>query len=551
MVYLDKFYMEGAFSYGKCEIDFSPGLVLLDGRNYDVGEVTSNMSGKTSVFDGIVTCLFEQNSKGMVKDNIINVLSKDKKASLCLDMVVGGKKVRVEYIRGKENSWTYYENGEAVKKSLRDMGGFIIERLGLDYNMFMVSSYIEQGRLAKFLELNDADRKRLIASYFGLNGFDALREKVKRKRQLVSSDLDSIRGSLQEIENSLSMKVEREVSEIERELSKYKGAPVSREEFEKNLSAFKKMCKLSLEYRKVKTEEDKLRESLRSYEDALSLKRKVLEFLGDNVCYVCGSKIDKIKIEKKILDERADLEEKVNKIRKLLREIEDRFSELRRWSKSSQLNWLRDAYKRIGDEGEYRKLLEELGRARMYREVSEGLLDRKKKLEGEEKTLSEVKELLDFWFDGFGPKGLPAMVMNNLVDGLNTVLSRYSELFGWKITCVVDDDKLDLYTDDGKKSLKGGYSGSEMSLVSLIVAFAMRDWLNMSGKGTNVLFLDEVFAPFDSTMRLKLFDFLSSFSKDRCVVVVSHNEDLKNKLGWDRVWRVEKRNGISNLFMEE
>ena len=75
----------------------------------------------------------------------------------------------------------------------------------------------------------------------------------------------------------------------------------------------------------------------------------------------------------------------------------------------------------------------------------------------------------------------------------------------------------------------------------------MWHWLNMKGKGTNVFFLDEIFAPFDSVMRMRIADLLVDIAKDRCVVVITHNEDVKNHLDWDRIWMVEKKNGISNL----
>ena len=84
-------------------------------------------------------------------------------------------------------------------------------------------------------------------------------------------------------------------------------------------------------------------------------------------------------------------------------------------------------------------------------------------------------------------------------------------------------------------------------LVGLIVSLGVWSWLNLRGKGTNILFLVEVFAPFDAEMRIRVAELLKDIAKDRCVVVTTHHDDIKNSVAWDKIWVVTKQNGISNL----
>jgi energy-coupling factor transporter ATP-binding protein EcfA2 len=71
------------------------------------------------------------------------------------------------------------------------------------------------------------------------------------------------------------------------------------------------------------------------------------------------------------------------------------------------------------------------------------------------------------------------------------------------------------------------------------------------GKGTNLLVLDEVFAPLDLVNRERVVELLQWLKgEDRTVVVVTHHEDVKRVVDWDEVWLVEKKDGVSCLRVE-
>jgi DNA repair exonuclease SbcCD ATPase subunit len=133
-------------------------------------------------------------------------------------------------------------------------------------------------------------------------------------------------------------------------------------------------------------------------------------------------------------------------------------------------------------------------------------------------------------------------------------MKKYGELLGIGVSFRIGNrGQLEVEVSDGFKSMSAlnWWSGSERYAIMLVVMLGLSEFLGYQDKGTNLLVLDEVFAPFDRIWRERLVELLRWLKGEyRTVVVVTHHEDVKRAVDWDEVWVVEKRGGISELRVE-
>jgi DNA repair exonuclease SbcCD ATPase subunit len=137
----------------------------------------------------------------------------------------------------------------------------------------------------------------------------------------------------------------------------------------------------------------------------------------------------------------------------------------------------------------------------------------------------------------------------------NELMRKYGELLGIDVSFRIGNrGQLEVEVSDGFKSMGelNWWSGSERYAIMLVVMLGLSEFLSYQGKGTNLLVLDEVFAPFDRIWREKLVELLRWLQGGgKTVVVVTHHDDVKRAVDWDEVWIVEREDGVSRLMVED
>lgn len=548
MLQLKEFKMNGAFSYGECHVNFKPGLVLIDGQNLDEGEGVSNMAGKSSLFNGVTTVLFEENAKGQTKDDIINTVTGGQ-ADIQIKLKKGIQDIEIGYSRGKKNDWWINVDGEMQTKSMKDMKRFIPELIGMSYNMFTVASYMEQGRMSKILEMDAKERMDLIASYFGLDKADVFRRYVKEAKAKINEEYIQVKARIGQlntliVEEGLSEKIRA----LETKLQGMDAIPVSLAEYEQAAAAFNTLKELYVAYPNVVSDVTNIKALVQDCSGKIGVCEEIIAKVTGNKCYVCGGKINSKKLVKDTNKDLESLTVEYERQSTQLAKYEDVKWKLRGFDPEAQQEKLERMRQKVGDPVQYRSEVERLGQLKQQRKLQD---QKDRDLATLTEQLNEAQQtidVLDFWFDGFSPRGIPAMVMEKLLSGWNNALRYYGEKFNWHIDAKIENDRLVIKAEDRYKHLKvEHYSGSENMIINMILSFGSWSWLNKRGGGTNVLFLDEVLAPFDAVMRTRMAEYLKEISKNRFVGLVTHNDDVKSMLDFDAIWMVEKKNGISNL----
>lgn len=168
-----------------------------------------------------------------------------------------------------------------------------------------------------------------------------------------------------------------------------------------------------------------------------------------------------------------------------------------------------------------------------------------------------------FWIQGF--KDLEVLKLCDMVETINAKMKDLLSRFGiecWldvfeekktaKNTFSLEDFKrrVNLFVRaDGKEKVPiEAYSGGEKQLIALGLVMAM----GAAVSNLNYLGLDEVFGSLDETNREAVISLLEDEKKSgmlegKTVVVVSHDDDIKSGIDWDRVVVVEKDDNGSTM----
>jgi DNA repair protein SbcC/Rad50 len=89
------------------------------------------------------------------------------------------------------------------KKETQDL---IKHHLRLDYDTFINSSYLRQGRADEFMLKNPAQRKEVLADLLKLSQYEELAEKAKEKTKEYKSQVEGLTANLENIKDQLSLK---------------------------------------------------------------------------------------------------------------------------------------------------------------------------------------------------------------------------------------------------------------------------------------------------------------------------------------------------------
>jgi DNA repair exonuclease SbcCD ATPase subunit len=176
------------------------------------------------------------------------------------------------------------------------------------------------------------------------------------------------------------------------------------------------------------------------------------------------------------------------------------------------------------------------------------------------KNLFELEALnpyYDFWVDGFGDQGIRSLILNEVIPVLNGRINFWLQfLMDGKIKVNFDRDleeKIERFPGDGDAFVYNSLSGGEHSRVDLAISQGFAQVMMMtSGACPEFVALDEVGAHLDRPGIVSVHKMILELSKNRQVIVITHDPDLLDLLDGCDVIEVEKnkftriKNIISN-----
>jgi len=220
MITLQKLTWDNAFSYGENNVvDFS--------ANPLTQIVGSNGHGKSSIALILEEVLYNKNSKGIKKADVLNRNGKAKSYRIELDFDKDGDHYKITTVRGAAQSVKLLKNGQDIS-SHTSTGTYktIEEIIGYDHKTFTQIVYQSSASSLEFLTATDSNRKKFLIELLDLNRYVELGDVFKDEAKSVGEEVGKLGAQIKTVgewiekykKADLEPRVVVEVPELPKEL---------------------------------------------------------------------------------------------------------------------------------------------------------------------------------------------------------------------------------------------------------------------------------------------------------------------------------------------
>jgi DNA repair exonuclease SbcCD ATPase subunit len=233
------------------------GLVLIEGIVKDAAAADSNGSGKTSIFDIITWTTFAKTMRGLKGDEIINEFLEQ---GYTFGKTIWELDDEEELIIERYRKHSEFKDELHVSYSGTDISGpnaqqTIEDLLGVSFNTFVHSIMFGQ-EIARFGELGDVDRKKLLDEILDLEALERALKAVKVETKEIEKILADFTAGFEKINTS--------IEETQGNLDQYKQSDKEyKQKYEEELAALK------LKLKHARMDQKKLSEDLKTGQESL------------------------------------------------------------------------------------------------------------------------------------------------------------------------------------------------------------------------------------------------------------------------------------------
>lgn len=185
----------------------------------------SNGAGKSSLLEAITWAIWGE-SRAAAEDDVIHTGSKEVR----VDFTFQTNQQKYRVIRTRVRSGTsvlefQIETPSGFRpltgKGVRATQDLILEHIKLDYDTFINSAYLRQGRADEFMLKRPTERKEILAELLKLNQYDDLEERAKDSSRQFKARAEELERSLESIKIQLQQRetTQAQRAELEAELN--------------------------------------------------------------------------------------------------------------------------------------------------------------------------------------------------------------------------------------------------------------------------------------------------------------------------------------------
>jgi len=577
MIILKKLKWSNCFSYGVDNVlDLEKDLI--------VQLVGTNGTGKSSIPLLIEEALFNKNSKGIKKVDIVNRNNNENGYTISLDFEVDDRVYNITVGRKASIKVVLTCDGEDISSHTATNTFKSIQNVvGMDFKTFSQLVYQSTTSSLQFLTATDTNRKKFLIELLNLDNYLTLFDNFKTAHKEASNEVAGIRGSIETINSWISTNPVK--SSTKKDLMEVPEAPeeaISKralvQEKLANILDINSKININNQYKSQMaelsalelTKEVEMPEGLGELnEEFTSLKTIIaqadavvrkIEKLGDS-CPTCLQDIDSDKHIELLEEQKSavsvstkrknEVQNLVINLKKQLLEYKNHQTTVEKFEKLSTLidNKLPSKTEdKLELEEKINKFTVEISKKQIeIRDISaqnneitkfnteldylvKQVKEFKLKLLSEESNLKKTNDVyanLEVLKKAFSTNGLVAYKIENLVKDLEDLVNQYlAELsdgrFGLEF--VVTNDRLNVViSDEGRDIDILALSSGELARVNTSTLLAIRKLMSTLSKSKiNVLFLDEVIGVLDDEGREKLIEVLLK-EHDLNTFLVSHN----------------------------
>jgi DNA repair protein SbcC/Rad50 len=167
----------------------------------------SNGAGKSSLLEAITWAIWGE-SRAAAEDDVIHSGAKEVRVDFTFHINQQKYRVIRTRIRGASGALEFQIETPAGFRSLTGKGvratqDVIIDHVKLDYDTFINSAYLRQGRADEFMLKRPTERKEILAELLKLNQYDDLEERAKESSRQFKARGEELERSLNSIKTQL------------------------------------------------------------------------------------------------------------------------------------------------------------------------------------------------------------------------------------------------------------------------------------------------------------------------------------------------------------
>ena len=187
----------------------------------------SNGAGKSSLLEAITWVIWGE-SRAASEDDVIQTGAKEVRVDFTFETNQQVYRVIRTRARGSTSSLEFQiETPKGLRaltaKGLRATQELIIEHIKLDYDTFINSAYLRQGRADEFMLKRPSERKEILAELLKLNQYDELEDRAKELSRQFKVRGEELKRSLESIKTQLQQRsqTENQRRELEAQINQF------------------------------------------------------------------------------------------------------------------------------------------------------------------------------------------------------------------------------------------------------------------------------------------------------------------------------------------
>lgn len=569
------------------------GLVLIEGENKDDDTVESNGSGKSTIFEALLWCLFGKTLRGLSADAVVSkkkgkdcrvtLLMQTEDGTACSVMRTRRDSEHKNYLRllvGDKDMTC--SDSSATQEEINKL-------LGTTYETFVNSVVFGQGVMKHFASMTDKEQKSIMDKLIGVEGISAAFLKAKEETKRITAELESL-----DIEESQAA-LERESADLEGLLeasAAWEGKnKTAIHEAKRELADAEAATVFAVVdptvYQEAKLKVLQARAAAatavaRNLDAASALRTAGVRYnkaqKGGADCEYCGGQVSAAHYESHLEECKVEFQKADMLQGETSKAVEEANAAVRAASKVVEA---------------FDEEIEEYEEGRVAREVKIGTLKNrledltkasnpyeaqiaKAKARVEELTVAlrldkakaavikgdlEVATFVQAMFSDKGGEAPPlkGCLLDNVVPFLNNKVSEYCSMLTGNAVAVEFSSRRELKNEESRDEFSVNVtnalgttsyeaaSGGEKRKIDVCIALALQALSAARGKsGINVAFYDEVFEGLDDAAVDKVMELLIAEQKGKdSLFVITHLSSLKSQ--FPRRIRVVKKDGVSRI----
>jgi DNA repair exonuclease SbcCD ATPase subunit len=533
--------------------------------------VGKNGHGKSSIALILEEVLFNKNSKGIKKADILNRYIKDKTYSIELDLERDGNEYTIKTTRGTQQTVKLLKNGQDISAHTATQTYKMVEDIvGIDHKSFAQIVYQSNAMSLEFLTSADTARKKFLIEILNLTKYTKASEVFKeislelgKEISSTQAKVNTVRGWLDKYEKTdltpkqlvavetLDPKLEQQAAELNLEIS---NVDKTNRKIVQNNTYRKQLESINLDFNPhepvdeqlIKKLQQEQTENMKTVKDGELFIKKLKNLSG--VCPTCFSNIDNAKTQELISSKDYEVEmARAQAAVALIKctELEETDKQYKQAIKTQQeferLHQLIDTTlpTKTLDKNELQNQYDNL--ARTIQETKQRIKsaeDRNTQVQTHNGKIDTIKQQLEEMSEELEEHSFQLHLMNERMSILGVLTKTFSTtgLVAYKIECLVKDlesitnqylvdlsdgrfqisfkvnssDKLlVVVTDNGRDIDINALSGGEKARVNVATLLAIRKLMQtLSSSRINLLILDETVEALDVDGKEKLVEVL-------------------------------------------